>query len=252
MQNFTVGFILLLTIAGAQVQEEQCSDGKCSDVPDETVLIQAKIAKVAANKEEAALQPGAIEEDETVQRRIMGFGLGFEKIFATTSKKSNRCAQYGPWATTADLYAYIYANVAGIMSSGCQAGMMTYVQAPGCEQKNADFQTCENKVTTTMGLKCAAGKEAMCQQLASAPGLKDMMGTSSATGIGCTYSGCANQKDLTAYAKFKAGYMDWYTCHAVEEAVGFDQIPDYANLEITVGASMQCPTEASEGAAPLR
>merc|ERR1719238_2681190 len=155
----------------------------------------------------------------------MGFGLGFEKISATTSKKANKCAQYGPWATTADLYAYIYANVASIMSSGCQSGMMTYVAAPG--------------------------KEAQCQQLASAPGLKEMMGTSSATGIGCTYSGCANQKDLTAYAKFKAGYMDWYTCHAVEEAGGLDLIPDYANLEITVGASMQCPTEASEGAAPL-
>lgn len=34
-----------------------------------------------------ALEFNGLEEEETVQRRIMGFGLGFEKIFATTSIK---------------------------------------------------------------------------------------------------------------------------------------------------------------------
>lgn len=35
----------------------------------------------------APLEFNGLEDDETVQRRIMGFGLGFEKIFATTSIK---------------------------------------------------------------------------------------------------------------------------------------------------------------------
>lgn len=35
----------------------------------------------------APLEFNGLEEEETVQRRIMGFGLGFEKIFATTSIK---------------------------------------------------------------------------------------------------------------------------------------------------------------------
>lgn len=35
----------------------------------------------------AAITFNGLEEDDTVQRRIMGFGLGFEKIFATTSIK---------------------------------------------------------------------------------------------------------------------------------------------------------------------
>jgi len=34
-----------------------------------------------------ALEFNGLEDEETVQRRIMGFGLGFEKIFATTSIK---------------------------------------------------------------------------------------------------------------------------------------------------------------------
>lgn len=40
-------------------------------------------------QEGAAVQPefNGLEEDDTGQRRIMGFGLGFEKIFATTSIK---------------------------------------------------------------------------------------------------------------------------------------------------------------------
>jgi hypothetical protein len=43
--------------------------------------------KTATSSAPSSLEFNGLEEEDTVQRRIMGFGLGFEKIFATTSIK---------------------------------------------------------------------------------------------------------------------------------------------------------------------
>lgn len=43
--------------------------------------------KAKSSSSGSGLEFNGLEDDDTIQRRIMGFGLGFEKIFATTSIK---------------------------------------------------------------------------------------------------------------------------------------------------------------------